>query len=146
MVILRLTPLWDKILSPGDYRPVSFQTLVLGPKPNQYLVCPPTLCGQATAHQTSPRFRLSADQLRRLFKSTVADPGRVTIVREGATSIDLVARTLIMRWPDWVSVRFVPLADGQSTFAVYSRSVYGYSDLGANEKRITGWLATMAAE
>ena len=54
-------------------------------------------------------------------------------------------RTPIVRWPDWVTVRFIPLGEDQSTLAIYSRSVYGRKDFGTNERRITDWLARLSA-
>ncbi len=32
------------------------------------------------------------------------------------------------------------------TLAIYSRSVYGRSDFGANKRRITDWLARLSAQ
>jgi uncharacterized protein (DUF1499 family) len=42
-------------------------------------------------------------------------------------------------------VRFLETPDGGSTLAVYSRSFYGRSDLGANKKRLDAWLEQLAA-
>ena len=38
-----------------------------------------------------------------------------------------------------------PPIGGGSTLVVWSRSVYGWSDLGANRKRVASWLAALAA-
>jgi uncharacterized protein (DUF1499 family) len=36
-----------------------------------------------------------------------------------------------------------PIAPDNSTLVLYSRSVYGYSDLGVNRKRLDIWLAAV---
>jgi uncharacterized protein (DUF1499 family) len=56
---------------------------------------------------------------------------------------DYIQRTELMRYPDSITVRFIPLADGQSTLAIYSRSHYGRSDFGVNQARIRAWLAAL---
>jgi uncharacterized protein (DUF1499 family) len=80
---------------------------------------------------------------------------RVEIVQDDRVRVDddqsieglvtYVQRSRLFGFPDYVSVRFVPvpaLADGRpaSTLAIFSRSRLGQSDLGVNEKRVTAWL------
>lgn len=51
------------------------------------------------------------------------------------------------RWvgfPDYVSVRVVPLDENRSSLAILSRSRFGADDLGANRKRVERWLAALA--
>ena len=146
LVALRMTAWWDGLLSPGDYRPVRFESLVLTSDPNQYLVCPPDLCAKTKAHMESPQFDRTADDLRAVFEIVVLKSDPVTKMAESEDTLDMVARTAIVRWPDWVTVRFIPLGEGRSTLAVYSRSVYGRSDLGANQSRITNWLVQLSAQ
>ncbi len=146
LVALRLTAWWDGLLPPGDHRAVRFETLVLTSKPNQYLVCPPDLCTEAKAHQESPQFDRTADDLRAAFETVVLGSEAVTKMAESEDTLDVVARTPFVRWPDWVTVRFIPLGENRSTLAIYSRSVYGRSDFGANKRRITNWLARLSAQ
>jgi len=145
LFVLRLTPAWDAMLPPGAHRRVDFATLTLGDKTNVYLVCPPGLCANAEAHLQSPRFALSAAELRAAFeKIALAEPA-VTKIGGGGGNLDLLQRTPLMRWPDWIAVKFIALEDGGSTLALYSRSVYGSKDFGANEARIADWLAKLSA-
>jgi uncharacterized protein (DUF1499 family) len=51
-----------------------------------------------------------------------------------------VVRSRIMGFPDAVSIRLVPLADG-TRVEVFSRSRYGYSDMGVNAARVARWIA-----
>ncbi len=140
LVIVRLTPLWDRLLSPGEFHAVDFATLELTAKPNQFLICPPDLCAKAAAHRESPVFDRAVTDLRTAIEAIAGAGGDVTQVSETEDTVDFVVRTPLMRWPDWVTVQVIPVGDDRSTLAIYSRSVFGHSDLGANEKRIVGWL------
>jgi uncharacterized protein (DUF1499 family) len=52
-------------------------------------------------------------------------------------------RSLLFRFPDLISALFLDEKGGKSTIAVYSRSVYGHSDLGVNRARIMGWITEL---
>jgi uncharacterized protein (DUF1499 family) len=62
--------------------------------------------------------------------------------RWGATTLtsDYVERSRLMRVPDLVTMRFIPSGATRATLAIYSRSVYGYSDRGVNQRRVRAWL------
>ncbi len=51
-----------------------------------------------------------------------------------------VARSRIMGFPDAVSVRLVPVAGG-TRLEIFSRSRFGYSDMGVNAARVARWIA-----
>jgi hypothetical protein len=52
-----------------------------------------------------------------------------------------VVRSALWNFPDLVAVQVNP----DSTLIIWSRSVYGESDLGVNKKRIDEWLANIDA-
>ena len=54
-----------------------------------------------------------------------------------------VQRTEKLKFPDYISVKFINLGDGNTTIAVYSRSRYGYADLGVNQARVEQWVRTL---
>ena len=54
---------------------------------------------------------------------------------------DFVVRSALFGFPDYVSVKFLDVKGGKSTLAIYSRSVYGRSDLGVNRARTLAWMA-----
>lgn len=54
-----------------------------------------------------------------------------------------VARSALFGFPDLVAVQAMADGEGRSTLVVWSRSVYGHSDLGVNRKRVLAWLAAL---
>jgi len=120
---------------------VDFATLRKTPRPNQFLVLPPGL-GAEKPDLVAPVFDLPADRLADLWRNQVAVGTDVAERRWDPATLtaDHVERTRLMRYPDLVSARFVPVGDRRSTLAVYSRSVYGYGDRGVNQRRVRLWL------
>jgi uncharacterized protein (DUF1499 family) len=53
--------------------------------------------------------------------------------------VTYVARTKMMRYPDYISIKFIDLGAGLSTLAVFSRARFGFSDRGVNRRRFLGW-------
>ncbi len=58
---------------------------------------------------------------------------------------DWVVRSAVWNFPDLVTAQVVADGAGESRLILYSRSVYGSSDFGANRARLTVWLAALAA-
>jgi len=54
-----------------------------------------------------------------------------------------VQHTRLMRFPDTIDLEVFPAGEGQSTLAIYSRSLIGRKDFGVNRARITRWLAAL---
>jgi uncharacterized protein (DUF1499 family) len=57
--------------------------------------------------------------------------------------IHYVVRSSMWNFPDLVTVSVGGPDSGPSTLVIYSRSVYGHSDLGANRARVAAWLAAL---
>ncbi|GEQ97083.1 hypothetical protein JCM17844_07200 [Iodidimonas gelatinilytica] len=125
---------------------IEFATLTRTDKPNSYLLCPADRCPQASPDDIAPVFDLSSNDLRaRLLEYVDRSPDiRTHRLDLENQQFEFVERTPMMRFPDIITVRIYPTDEGGSTLAIYSRSVYGHSDLGANKKRITRWLAAIA--
>ena len=127
---------------------VDFSALELADASNQFLVCPAEFCQRAEPHLASPIFEASANDLRLAWDSVVAAAPRTRreeIFAEGNQVVD-IQRSAVFRFPDIITAQFISLDDNRVTLAIYSRSVYGQSDFGLNEKRITGWIGALAAE
>lgn len=129
------------VFGPVVVKPIDFASLVLGPNPNQYLVCPKDYCA-SDPHLTSPSFAQSAQELKESWMTMVEAQPRIEkgAADDTALQYDFIQRTEWVRYPDSITVRFIPLGETSSTLAIYSRSHYGKSDFGVNKERITSWL------
>ena len=134
------------ILGPVERQAISFASLAPPDRPNWYLVCPEGVCGTAP-QAASPVFEEPVAALRDRWRRMVAAQPRTESLSGDDESLqeDYVQRSKIVGWPDTVTVRFIALDDTRSTLAIYSRSHYGYSDMGVNQKRIEAWLAALGA-
>jgi uncharacterized protein (DUF1499 family) len=56
---------------------------------------------------------------------------------------DWVARSAVFNFPDTIMAQVSPAGRNKATMVLYSRSVYGYSDLGVNRHRLAAWLAAL---
>lgn len=132
------------VFGPVELRQIDFKTLTRTERPNQYLVCPADFCA-ATPDVTSPIYNVSATGLRDQWLTMMAQQPRVQQVSlsQDGLQYDFLQRSRIMRFPDSITVRLIPLDDTTSTLAIYSRSHYGYSDFDVNRQRVEAWLAAL---
>ena len=56
-----------------------------------------------------------------------------------------MVRTRLLNFPDLVTAQVDALPDGRSALWLYSRSLFGRSDLGTNRRRAEQWLAALDA-
>jgi len=54
-----------------------------------------------------------------------------------------VARTALFNFPDVIVAQVSPRGEDKSTLVLYSRSEYGYSDLGVNRARLKAWIGAL---
>lgn len=132
-----------KRASPGTFNRMSefihFKSLQRPPKPNTCLAAPENYCLASEADFAPPDFDLPAADLFTKISEAISGErsfGRLTADAE-TLRLKFVATTGLMRFKDDVDIEVIPLGDGKSTLAIYSRSRVGYSDLGANRKRVT---------
>ncbi len=144
LVVVGREQVLEIVFGPIDTSPVDFATVDTTGRENTYLVCPPGLCGQDPDRE-SPVFPVSATELRNQWFEMIGNQPRTDWMGsdEAIQQYDFLQRTALMRYPDTITVRFIPLEDGTSTLAVFSRSHYGRSDFGVNRERIDGWLAAL---
>lgn len=105
---------------------------------NAYVVKPAGEGGDAA----SPIFDETPAALLARFKAMALAQPRVTLLSDDGESLTLVQRSEIMAFPDYISVRAVPV-EGGAALDIYSRSRYGADDLGVNEARISSWLGKL---
>jgi uncharacterized protein (DUF1499 family) len=134
----------EKMFDIGEVPEVDFRSLERAPTPNQYLLCPQDLCTTQT-DGAAPVFDISAERLQGLWEVMMTEEPRVQEVgRDLATmQVDYVQRSELFRFPDLITVRFIPVGETQSTLAIYSRSIYGQGDMGVNRARVLDWLAKL---
>ena len=81
---------------------------------------------------------LPVDQVAAAIEARAQSEG-ATLLAGDARFGTWIARTALMRYPDYVSIRLIP--EGESTRIVaLSRSRFGYSDRGVNAARLRRWL------
>ena len=133
------------VLGPIERTRVAFATLTPSQRPNWYLVCPESYCA-AAPHRSSPVFDEPASSLRDRWMRMVARHPRIRLISEDVDGLQFVfeQRSLVLRFPDTITVRFIALDGGRATLAIYSRSHYGYGDFGVNRQRIESWLASLS--
>jgi uncharacterized protein (DUF1499 family) len=125
---------------------VDFSTLKRPSSPNTFLMAPDGFCKEAKADMPAPVYSVPAAKLRNeILRVVIAQP-RVshTLGDEAELYDDFVARSALFGFPDLVSIQTIELGKSKATLALYSRSVYGRSDLGVNKRRSLAWLAKVA--
>ncbi|WP_240539986.1 DUF1499 domain-containing protein [Salinarimonas soli] len=139
--------LYHAVVGGPDLGPVTFETLVRRSRPNDALACPADLCRSARPDIVPPLYPVSAERLREIVADVARQDPETQIVFSARWEEQdrYVARTRLMRFPDTINVRVVPVAADAATVAIYSRSQLGYSDWGVNRKRIERWLDAIAA-
>ncbi|MEM6487122.1 MAG: DUF1499 domain-containing protein [Pseudomonadota bacterium] len=104
-------------------------------KPNDYLAAP-----AGTTVAAPDRGLQAADPAAALAAlDRVAQAAPRTAVIAGSVAegfVTYVQTSALFGFPDYISVKRV-----EGGLAVWSRSRYGYSDLGVNKARVTEWLA-----
>lgn len=106
-------------------------------KPNEY-----RLLGDDVLH-----FDMSAADLQQLVDDFAQNQPRTKRIAGalGDTIMTYVERSVLMGYPDYITVKISPISNAQSKLAILSRSRFGYSDLGVNKKRVHRWLAAIEA-
>lgn len=112
--------------------------------PGQFLMCPKDYCSR-TPDAESPVFVMEWERLRDLWSETVARQPRIKLVAGDGDrrKITYVQHSALLRLPDIVTIEFVDLPGGKSSFAIESRSRYGRLDFGANAARVRTWVGLL---
>lgn len=121
---------------------IDFVSLVRPRSPNTFLLAPAGLCEATHVDQPAQVYALTPAELRQAFLRVALAAPRVSHVLKDDLGLydNLVVRSALFRFPDLIAARFMEAGPGKSTLAIYSRSVYGHSDLGVNRKRVLGWI------
>ncbi len=119
--------------------PVDFATLVLPASPNTCLLTPTSAPG--AGHLQRDPFPVKVDAAFGAIRAVAAGQPRTFALADyvDRRQAQWVARTRLMNYPDIV-VAEVAATGGGTGLWLYSRSLVGYSDLGANRARVIEWL------
>lgn len=133
---------WTLVAGPADQGPVDIARLERRTRPTDSLACTPTLCRGRLDFEL-PLYPLEPDALmRRLDAVVLADKRDLTRVDDGSDPRyrRYVARTRIMRFPDTIDARAIPVGSGGGLM-LYGRSQLGVNDSSVNRARIESWIA-----
>lgn len=145
---------------------IDFATLERPRSPNTYLVCDAQTCRQAVADEEPALFDAPPDAVKAAWDRVIAAQLRTreTASDPAAGQYEYVQHSRFMRFPDTITVRFAAGSEAgpetgeeagqgeahsssaRTRLMLYSRSKYGYSDMGVNRRRAAAWIAALRAE
>ena len=124
---------------------IDFRTLERPKSPNTYLLASADMCDGATADQPSPVYAATPDHVYQACESVIHARKDWDLVASDpiAHKLRFVSTSGLMRFKDDIDILVVPDGETGAKLAVYSRSRVGYSDLGANAKRVGALLGAL---
>ncbi len=107
--------------------------------PNYYFVL------QSIPKRPAPVFQADAAELAAAFDAFAVAQPLVVRLAGGVDDLHItyVQRSNTMKYPDYLSVRFIDLGGGLATVAIFSRSRFGIGDRGFNKRRVQKWLKSL---
>lgn len=114
--------------------------------PNTYYVATQSMVA-ASVDKEAPIYTAAAVVMAQAFDDFVmTQPSVLRLAGSSAEGwVTYVQRTPKLKMPDYISVKFINFEEGGSTLAIYSRSRFGYGDMGVNKARIDLWLQSLAS-
>ena len=93
----------------------------------------------------TPTFPVPAARLYSEILAVAAAQPRTFLAAEyrAERQVHFVARSALFNFPDQVTAQVTGTGPDSSSLTLYSRSVYGHSDLGVNRQRLVTWLAAV---
>jgi uncharacterized protein (DUF1499 family) len=123
--------------------PMDVRNVVRPSSPNTALAAPKGFSPQPDI--VTPVYAVPADRLYAGVQAVAAAQPRTyaAAAYPDRFQADWVARSLVFNFPDTIMAQVSPAGRNQAIMVLYSRSVYGYSDLGVNRQRLAAWLAAL---
>ncbi len=93
----------------------------------------------------TPSYPVRADRLFAQIQAVALSQPRTyqAAVYTDRLQAHYVARSALFNFPDLIMVQVTKAGADSSTLIMYSRSVYGGSDLGVNRQRVATWLSAL---
>ena len=128
-VFFRVAP-----IAPEDWH-VDPVTVVRPDKDNYYLLRP------EDGHGPAPVFGAEPEKLSSALQEMVSALPRSEVIAGSVAGrhFTVMVRSQVMGFPDFVTVKVIE-AEGGAALVIFSRSRYGYSDLGVNKTRVEAWV------
>lgn len=110
-----------------------------------FTVTPPEKPNFYVSTDDEGAFSMPAQELSQAIAqiATGADRSKKIASSDDGFSQTYVVRTAVMGFPDFISVNIKPISETTSVIKIYSRSRFGYSDLGVNKRRVQQWLSAL---
>ena len=121
--------------------PMDLRTMDRTSSPNDALACPPAICSATSDMEPSP-LDLGAEQLGEVVRKVISAQPRTELVGEDPDlgQLVFVQRSRIFGFADTIWIQTVDL-EPEVSLIMYSRSNFGFWDLGVNRRRVSAWLS-----
>ncbi len=121
--------------------PLDFAHIERPATPNTALAAPAGFTPAADLE--TRRYTVSPERLYAAIRRVALAQPRtwLQVAYDDRLQADFVARSAVFNFPDLIAVQVTP----ESRLILWSRSVYGRSDLGVNRKRLLAWLGALDA-
>ncbi|MDZ7822715.1 MAG: DUF1499 domain-containing protein [Ahrensia sp.] len=131
---------WETFFGNADIGPIDFNNLARTGKPNDALICSEGFCPEGqNADATLPTYNLQPAQLIERLEENIRSMGQIykrVDDRSDPNQIRFITWSNLMRFPD-INIFTVVAIDGEKTALLgYAAAQLGYSDTGANLKRL----------
>ena len=127
-------------------QPIDIQRIERPASPNTALAGPAGFAPPPDV--VTPTYRMAAGRLYDAVRAVAAGQPRTFLAADYAPERQThwVVRSAVLNFPDLVTAQISDAGPDSSTLVLYSRSVYGRSDLGVNRQRLDTWLAALQTQ
>ena len=121
--------------------PMDFSRIARPSTPNTALAAPANFT--PAPDLVTRRYDTSPDKLYAAIKAVALAQSRtfLHVAYDERREVHFVARSLVFNFPDLIAVK----VEDDGSLILWSRSVYGESDMGVNRRRLAAWLAALDA-
>lgn len=146
-IVVGFERVWSAMAGEPSSEIIQIATIKKTTKPNQYLVCLNDFCDEAS-DRVSPVFDVSVDRLKAIMADIERNDANFSKVNsgDGDRRQKYIMRSPFWRFPNLISIEYIPLENNQSTIAIYAQAQLGQSDLGANQAFIDQLLSEISSQ
>jgi uncharacterized protein (DUF1499 family) len=127
-------------------QPIDMQRIERPASPNTALAAPAGFAPPPDV--VTPTYPMPAARLYDAVRAMAAAQPHTFLAADYAAERQThwVVRSAVFNFPDLVTAQVSDAGADSSTLVLYSRSVYGRSDLGVNRQRLDSWLAALGTK